>query len=95
MNQSFQPTLIFVGEPEKFIAYYVLLDDQKFQVPSPVEAIELTFNLFTALHAEYPADCAIVWQFIQQSIYDIKYPKDKKSITLSNVINKVKRSTKG
>lgn len=89
-KQTFQPTPIFVGEKTNFFGYYVLLNHQLFKVNSAVEAVELAFHLFYALDAEYPLDSRLIWQFIQYSIYDIKLPSDKKSISLMNLLTKLR-----
>lgn len=92
-KQSFQPTPIFVGDPQNFVAFYVLLNDQKFEVASPIEAIELTFHLYMVLHASYAVDCKLVWLLIQNLIYDISTAADKRYITLTNILPQIRKPT--
>ena len=70
---------VIVGEDEDAIQQsYVSVNSVDFMVSSPFQAIDLAFKMSFALDADYPKECCREWLFLQQAVYGIFTPSDKK-----------------
>lgn len=79
----FQPTPVFIGEIHNIRSNIVVFDDVRYNVPDIISALELTFCIYFALHAEYPTECDQVWLFIQQALFNIRVPSDNKKSSMT------------
>lgn len=50
---------------------YVIIDNIRYRVPSPLRAIDICFKSYQVLHANYPFQSDSLWLFIQKAVYDI------------------------
>lgn len=57
-------------------SYVVIQKDVKYQVLSPLQAIDTTFKCIIALNAAYPPECKILWRLIQKVIYKVTIAGD-------------------
>ena len=47
------------------------MDSQLYIVNTPIEAIDLAFNIIWALNPKYPPECKYAWLLIQRTMYNI------------------------
>jgi len=76
-GSTVQPFLLLVGNApsEKFIEYFVVLNDFKYKVPSAIDALNLIFQLFFAVDISYPQISCHIWQVVQVVCYDFYEPE--------------------
>lgn len=87
-----QPLVAFVGNSlSEISASFVIINNLKYSLETPIKAVDTCFKVFHALNAEYPQEVEAVWTFIQQYIFDIKTPHDKKYISVSTLISDLGR----
>lgn len=67
-----QPLTIIVGPLDNIVACYVQVEDKRFNVCTPLKALDCTFKIIHSLNASYPSISEHVWCFIEQYIYEIK-----------------------
>jgi hypothetical protein len=67
--------IITVGSIINLTAFYVIVNNVKYESTSLSNAVNLCFQIFFALDAKYPVDSEMVWYFLQHYIYDINNPK--------------------
>lgn len=70
-----QPLPILVGSLNNISACYVDIDNIKYNLSTPLKAIDICFKLFHALNAQYPKYSEHVWQFIEAYVYEMHSPK--------------------
>lgn len=63
----------------------------KYYFENPIEAFDVCFKVFFALHANYPREAVHVWEFIQKALYKISHPHDKNYTTITNLLNILKK----
>lgn len=68
-----QPTPAVIGlDPSEIEQSYVILNDNyRFEVDSPLKAVDITFKCIHALHLHYSSESGQMWQFLQQAVYGI------------------------
>ncbi|XP_039303964.1 F-box/WD repeat-containing protein 9 isoform X2 [Solenopsis invicta] len=68
---SLQPTLLFVGPSlSNITASYVQIDTVRYELRTPLKALDTCFKAFHALDAAYQEECQAVWLFIQRKMDD-------------------------
>ena len=72
-----QPIVIAIGTIENITAAYIAINENQYESPTILDAVDRCFKSFFALNAEYPSDSKPVWEFIQR-IYGIDFPKRQK-----------------
>lgn len=77
VGKTLQPFPIIVAEDltklvEKPPVFYVYIDSFYYTVRTPLEAIDLCFKAYHALHADYPYQSLHPWLFLQKAVYGIK-----------------------
>lgn len=73
-----QPLAVIVGSTlETIEECYVCINDVRYQVPSPLKALEITFKSFYAFQLDYPKDALYPWMVIQNRLYGIQGESDK------------------
>lgn len=80
---TLQPMLVTIGSIVNMTAFYVIVNNTKYESTSLVNAVNLCFQVFFALDAKYPVDSDIVWYFLQYHVYGItdeKYTKNYISV---------------
>ncbi|CAG5073528.1 Protein of unknown function [Cotesia congregata] len=78
-KKTVQPYMLFVGGPEKFTSFYVIVDDFKYEVDNPLNALKLNFEVFFFGNYKFPESCYNIWIFIQKFLFKTstvgnKYP---------------------
>lgn len=72
-----QPQVVAVGDTVMSAKdYYLLYDEVIYHLDSLVKAIDICFKVFFVFNAEYPAEAADVWTFLQKGVYGIATPYD-------------------
>ncbi|XP_011699846.1 PREDICTED: uncharacterized protein LOC105457091 [Wasmannia auropunctata] len=85
---SLQPMLIFVGQNLSDItASYVQIDTVRYQLRTPLKALDTCFKAFQALDAAYPEECQAVWLFIQKYFYSLYLEEDEQIPRVTNVLS--------
>lgn len=88
---NLQPMLIFVGPNLSNInASYVQIDTVRYQLRTPLKALDTCFKAFQALDAAYPEECRAVWFFIQKYFYDLYLEEDEQIPRVTNIISSLK-----
>ncbi len=68
-----QPLIVLVGPSEdNIVASYVSVATLLFRVDGVVEALDLFFKSFHALHTSYPPESCHIWVTLQRGIYDFQ-----------------------
>lgn len=75
-----QAVPVFLGPLNAIRQCFIVIDNQRWEVESPYQAIEAFFQLSFGLGSEYPAEARHIWLFLQQTLFNIKtnldYVKD-------------------
>ncbi|KAK3924516.1 Cystathionine gamma-lyase [Frankliniella fusca] len=71
-----QPMPVFVGPLNAIRQSFIVVDDQRWEVRNPFEAVEGTFQLMFGADAQYPADARHLWLFLQLTLFKIETPHD-------------------
>lgn len=88
MKLPLQPTLVLVGPNLSSIsASYVQIENVRYQMRTPITALDTCFKAFFALDAAYPSKCRAIWQFIQQFFYAIHLKEDQHIPRVTSVIS--------
>jgi hypothetical protein len=74
-NLTIQPLVVCVGA-ETVTSCFVIIDDIKYQLETPIRAVDIAFKIFHTVNAAYPAESQHVWLLIQRLVYDIITPYD-------------------
>lgn len=79
LKRSLQPFVIAVGDSlTSSSTAFVSVDNILYEQSSVLNAIDITFKIIHALHAQYPEESRDVWMFIQKRFYDIHTAYDRK-----------------
>jgi len=81
-----QPIVVVVGDLTSPSASYVVVNDAKWKIASPLKAIDTCFKAFHSLHASYPAE-SHTWLLLQKLIYQMTTKWDMKSAAVSALIS--------
>lgn len=77
VRRPLQPLPVVVGPSTDLIdTSYVVVDDIRYKVESPLEAVDVCFKLYHALHASYPCQSSYTWLFLQKAVYNLDTPWD-------------------
>lgn len=77
-KQTVQPYLVVEGAAlETIRTTYIVIDKIKYQFLSTIEAFDILFKTYHALHIQYPPQSAHILQLIQNAVYGIKTKYDK------------------
>lgn len=88
---NLQPMLIFIGPSlSNITASYVQIDSVRYQLRTPLKALDTCFKAFQALDAAYPQECRAVWYFIQKYFYDLYLEEDENIPRVTSVICSLK-----
>ena len=71
-----QPLIVVVGE-QYIDACYVYVNNIKYQLSSPLQAVDIAVKSFYSFQLEYPKEAAYPWIVIQRLIYNIKGETDE------------------
>ena len=55
---------------------FLLCEDVLYEVDFLVKAVDICFKVFFIFNAEYPAEAADVWTFVQKGLFNITTPYD-------------------
>ena len=69
---------------------YVWYDGIQHKVNSPRDAVDVTFKVIHALHADYPKQSECHWLLLQKGIYKIRTPWDKENYEVDILIEKLR-----
>lgn len=82
VKKTLQPFPAIVGLSSKDTGYdeekegvtqsYVVINAETYPVNSPLDAIDICFNAYHALHSHYPCQSSYSWLFLQQAVYNLK-----------------------
>ncbi|XP_055855860.1 uncharacterized protein LOC129919065 [Episyrphus balteatus] len=90
---TIQPFIVAEGtDGENLKAFYVFFDKTLYKLDSFIEGLDLCFKIFQVFNLEYPKNCELPWNFIQQFFYEINTPYDLKTPSLTLLLNYMKQS---
>lgn len=79
IGRTLQPFPALVGlSIEQITDSYIVIDEVRYRVPSPLRAIDICFKSYHTLHANYPFQSESIWLFIQKALYDINTEWDNR-----------------
>ncbi|XP_071571495.1 uncharacterized protein [Temnothorax nylanderi] len=88
---NLQPTLVFVGPTlSNITASYVQIDAVRYELRTPLKALDTCFKAFHALDAAYQEECRAVWLFIQKYFYDLYLKEDDNIPRVTNILSSLK-----
>lgn len=70
-GQTLQPLSVFIGTLTRVNDAYVVVDDFKYRVKTPLAAIDLVFKISHAVDCKYQQAALNTWLFIQHFCYEI------------------------
>lgn len=68
---SFQPFPVIVGSIANIRQCLVIFENQRWIVPSPLEALDICYKVNGALDTHYPPESRHIWLFIQRTVYEL------------------------
>ncbi|XP_039309088.1 uncharacterized protein LOC120358567 [Solenopsis invicta] len=84
---TLQPQAVIIGSSETDKRRsFVIVDTIRYEVETPLKAIDIAFKCIHSLHAEYPKECEQVFLFLQKGIYGINTKYDKKFSAVSTLV---------
>ncbi|XP_077271530.1 uncharacterized protein LOC143902471 isoform X2 [Temnothorax americanus] len=87
LNKRVQPFIAVVGASvEKFDTCYVVIDNIKYKFNSIVKAFDVCFKAIHSLNTEYSYEAKGAWLFVQQALYGISTPYDKKNSAVAALV---------
>lgn len=82
LKRPLQPFVVYVGDSIVTpTAVFVVVDGVMYRFNSVLTAVDVTFRIIHAIHAEYPEQSRDLWLVIQKGIYNIHTEYDKKPST--------------
>ncbi|CAH0562823.1 unnamed protein product [Brassicogethes aeneus] len=85
LGLTVQPFIVCIGE-QTITSSFVVIDDIKYKLETPIKALDVAFKVFHTVNAEYPAECQHVWLLIQRLVYNINTAYDKPSSATTALI---------
>ena len=71
-----QPFVAVIGDEENPIQFLVCINEFFYEVGNVLQAVDLVFKTFFALHLHYPPEAQQVWFFLQRAVYCFTTPED-------------------
>ncbi|KAF7995989.1 hypothetical protein HCN44_008744 [Aphidius gifuensis] len=91
-----QPIPVFLGHLNNVQSFYVIFNDNVYNVNSVIEAYDLAVKIAFVFDCNYPPRAIGLWTFIQQCYFKIKTPQKKAvraNAVLVSLVNKVLENT--
>lgn len=76
-----QPFVLALGERTSPTQAFLIIENNAVECDSLLNAVDACFKAFYVLDLEYPANCIIVWQFIQELVFDVRSKKGQVSLS--------------
>ncbi|GAB0098691.1 hypothetical protein DMENIID0001_144610 [Sergentomyia squamirostris] len=89
-----QPQIVAVGSPDSIGKIYVYYNTLQYKLPTIKKAIDMVVKICFIHNMEYSAITKNVWHFIQLYFYGIPSSNTVVSSVVTNLINKINRTTK-
>lgn len=67
---------VFLGTAGSIRQSFLVIDDQRWELENPFQAIEAFFQVTFGLGSQYPVEAKHIWVFLQQTLFNIKTPHD-------------------
>ena len=71
-----QPFVAVVGDLENPDQYLVCVDEFFYEVSSALQAVDMVFKSFFALHTPFPPEAEQLWLFLQIAVYGFTTHED-------------------
>ncbi|XP_034935764.1 uncharacterized protein [Chelonus insularis] len=68
---TLQPFVVIIGLLDNIESSFVVINDQRYVLPTPLKAIDTCFKIIHALNATYSVECEHVWEFLEKYIYEV------------------------
>lgn len=75
-KHTLQPVAVVVGSLQKIRQCFIILDDQRWEVNSPSEAVWGVMKICFGLHAAYPPEARHIFLFLQQTMLKLELKED-------------------
>lgn len=87
-----QPIPVVVGPLNRVAAYYLVINDRAYEVPTAVRLFEITVKICHSLDCHYPPNANSLWVFLQRVYCNIVHYKDKVPIALRTLIGEIEKT---
>lgn len=84
-----QPLPVIVGEFHNIQNCFVCIDSIRYNIDTPLKAIDLCFKVYHTLNAQYPKEAEPIWTFLQLYIYEIKTLNDGNFTSVSSLMSEI------
>jgi len=81
-----QPFVVAIGKIEDIKQFLIVLDQQKWEADSALQAVDICFKIFFALNGKYPVESNHIWLMIQRVVYECKLASDFKEKGLKSYL---------
>lgn len=87
-----QPYIVVQGDDiTKISNFYVIVGKTIIKLTTFLSALDVCFKSFYTLNLKYPAESEVVWQCLQNYIYEINTNHDKRSSALAEFLLMLKK----
>jgi hypothetical protein len=86
LSGTVQPFVLALGDRSGPSQAFVIIERNAIEFPSLLKAVDCCFKVFYVLDVAYPTNCQIVWEFLQDLVYDMPVRKGHSPIS-KNVTN--------
>lgn len=84
-----QPRIFVIDKEIDNLIFYVVVTGRKFFAKNICDAVEIAMFFFLGINIQYPCECEIVWEFLQQQIFDVPSTTKQQSSQLRELIKKL------
>lgn len=86
-NTTLLPCMLYVGTVESPTHFYVYFGGEFMKFSNFIQSLDFCFKLYQVWNLHYPKESELVWNFIQQHIFNIFTPFDTyRQIQIDNVL---------
>lgn len=78
--------MVLGPDHSNIVSSFVEFDDTRYEVESPLRAIDVCFKVYQALHAAYPPESKVMWTVVQRLVYGITTQWDEETPSLLKAI---------
>lgn len=75
-SHTLQPVAVVVGPLNSIRQCFICLDDYRWEVDSPIEAVFGVLKICFGLSASYPVESRHIWVFLQRVVFNVTTAQD-------------------
>jgi hypothetical protein len=78
-----------VGDLDNIQHCFVCIESVRYNVDTPLNAVDLCYKIYHTLNAEYPKESEPVWTFLQLYIYETKTKNDGRFTSVASLMSDI------